>query len=176
LQDFVPDGLTLDDGLATAEAFDRQGVDALEGSAGLMSPKAESAVQYAGVSRRRALEDKLLHRVLPSPRPQAYFYDWARMLRSRVGCRVILVGGLRTVEVMEQAITEGVADFVSLARPLIREPDLVRQIEEGRRGGFACTSCNICLMHEGVHELRCWRKSNRDLAAHAWHRLSGGLS
>jgi 2,4-dienoyl-CoA reductase-like NADH-dependent reductase (Old Yellow Enzyme family) len=175
LRDFVAGGLPLDEGLATAEAFDAEGVDALEGSAGLMSPKAESAVQYAGVTRRRALEDKLLHRVVARPRPQAYFYDWARQLRERVRCRVILVGGLRTVEVMEQAIREGVADFVSLARPLIREPDLVRKIEHGKRGLVDCTSCNICLMHEGIHPLRCWRQTNRDLARHAWYRLSGKL-
>lgn len=175
LRDFVPSGLTLDDGLATAEAFDREGVDALEPSAGLMTPAAESAVQYAGVSRRRAVSDKLIHRAFATPRPDAYFYDWARLLRARVGCKVILVGGLRTVEVMERAVADGVADFVSLARPLIREPDLVVQIEQGRRGRFACTSCNICLMHEGVHGLRCWRKSNRDLAVHAFYRLSGRL-
>lgn len=175
LQDFVFGGLTLDEGLDTAQAFDREGVDALEGSAGLMSPAAESAVQYTGVTPRRALEDKLLHRVLKDPRPDAYFYDWARMLRRRVDCTVILVGGLRTVEIMEQAISDGVADFVSLARPLIREPELVRDIERGRRGRFACTSCNICLMHEGVHGLRCWRKSNRLLATHAFYRLTGRL-
>jgi 2,4-dienoyl-CoA reductase-like NADH-dependent reductase (Old Yellow Enzyme family) len=175
LMDFVPGGLPLDEGLATAEAFDREGVDAVEGSAGLMSPAAESAVQYTGVTRRRALEDKLFHRVLAAPRPDAYFYDWARMLKQRVSAPVILVGGLRTVEVMERAISEGVADFVSLARPLIREPDLVRQIEQGFRGRFACTSCNICLMHEGVHELRCWRTSNRALLVHAAYRLSGRL-
>jgi len=175
LSDFVPGGLTLAEGLATAEAFDREGVDAIEGSAGLMSPAAESAVQYAGVTRGRALQDKLLHRVLAKPRPDAYFYNNAQLLRDCVKCSVILVGGLRTVEVMERAITDDVADFVSLARPLIREPDLVRQIEQGRRGRFACTSCNICLMHEGVNGLRCWRKSNRDLATHAYYRLSGKL-
>jgi 2,4-dienoyl-CoA reductase-like NADH-dependent reductase (Old Yellow Enzyme family) len=176
LKDFVPGGLSLEEGLATAVAIDQEGVDAIEASAGLMSPAAESAVQYAAVSRRRALEDKLLHRLLAKPRPGAYFYEWAQMLRERVRCRVILVGGLRTVEVMEQAIVSGTADFVSLARPLIREPDLVAQIEQGRRGEFACTSCNICLMHEGVHQLRCWRTSNRALAEHAVHRLTGHLS
>ena len=88
---------------------------------------------------------------------------------------MILVGGLRSVDVIDRAITDGVADFVSLARPLIREPDLVAQIEQGRRGEFACTSCNICLMHEGVHQLRCWRTSNRALAEHAVQRLAGNL-
>ena len=175
LEDFAPGGLPVEEGLATAEAFDREGVDALEGSAGLMSPKAESAVQYAGVTRRRALEDKLFHRVLARPRPEAYFLEHARLLRERVRCTVILVGGLRTVEVMEGALREGVADFVSLARPLIREPDLVRKIEQGKRGLVECTSCNICLQHEGVHPLRCWRTSTKDLALHAWYRLSGKL-
>src|SRR4051812_30429251 len=56
------------------------------------------------------------------------------------------------------------ADFVSLARPLIREPDLVRKIERAWRGQAECVSCNICLMHEGAHGLKCWRKCNRDLA------------
>jgi 2,4-dienoyl-CoA reductase-like NADH-dependent reductase (Old Yellow Enzyme family) len=175
LHDFVSGGLTLEEGLATAELFDAEGVDAIEGSAGLMTEKAESAVQYAGVSRRRALQDKLLHRVLADPRPQAYFYEWARALRERVRCTVILVGGLRTVEVMERAIAEGVADFVSLARPLIREPDFVAQVAAGRREMARCTSCNICLMHEGVSGLKCWRERNRDLAVHAWYRLSGKL-
>jgi len=48
LRDFVPGGLTLDEGLSTAEALDRERVDALEGSAGLMSPAAESAVSTRG--------------------------------------------------------------------------------------------------------------------------------
>jgi 2,4-dienoyl-CoA reductase-like NADH-dependent reductase (Old Yellow Enzyme family) len=89
---------------------------------------------------------------------------------------VILVGGLRTIETMEDVIAHGDADFVSLARPLIREPDLVRQIERGRSGLVDCVSCNICLQHEGVHALRCWRASNGELLAHAWYRLSGKLA
>ena len=173
LKDFVPGGLELEEGMATAEVFDREGVDALEGSAGLMSPAAESAPRYVAVGPRRAIEDKLLHRVFKRPVAEAYFRGWAAELRRRVGCRVILVGGLRTTETMESAIADGVADFVSLARPFIREPDLVRQIEQGRRGLVNCVSCNICLMHEGVHGLKCWRTSNRDLAVHALYRLAG---
>ena len=57
--------------------------------------------------------------------PEATFADAARAVKARVDCPVILVGGLRTVETMESVVREGVADFVSLARPLIREPQLV---------------------------------------------------
>jgi 2,4-dienoyl-CoA reductase-like NADH-dependent reductase (Old Yellow Enzyme family) len=99
----------------------------------------------------------------------------ARRLKRAVQCPVIVVGGLRTVGYMEQVLREGVADFVSLGRPLIREPDLPNAIRAGRRGLVACTSCNICMMHEGVHPLRCWRTSSKLLAEHTYHRLTGKL-
>ena len=173
VQDFVPGGLSRDEGLATAVAFAAEGADAIEGSAGLMSPAAESAPRYVAVGPRRALEDKLLHRVFKRPVAEAYFAEWAAELRRRVSCKVILVGGLRTTETMERVIAEGQADFVSMARPFIREPDLVRKIEAGQRGLVECVSCNICLMHEGTHGLKCWRKSNRDLLVHAAYRVAG---
>ena len=37
---------------------------------------------------------------------------------------VMLVGGHRTPEVMAKLVEDGVADFISLSRPLIREPGL----------------------------------------------------
>ncbi|MFQ5914984.1 MAG: NADH:flavin oxidoreductase [Nitrospinota bacterium] len=175
VRDFVLGGLILEQGLSTAAALDRAGVNAIEVSAGLMSPKVESAVQYTALSRKRALQDNLLHRIFSKPRPEAYFREEACRVRERVGCPVILVGGLRTVETMESVIAEGVADFVSLARPFIREPDLVSKVERGKRGVVDCTSCNICIQHEGVHPLKCWRQSNKDLLIHAWHRLTGQL-
>jgi 2,4-dienoyl-CoA reductase-like NADH-dependent reductase (Old Yellow Enzyme family) len=175
LQDFVPDGLGLEEGMATAELFDGAGVDALEPSAGLMSPLAESARTYVGVTKRRAVEDGLVHRLFSEPVREAYFLDWARELRGRVGCKLILVGGLRTTQVMEGAVADGHADFISLARPFIREPDLVNQIAAGRRGLVDCVSCNICLMHDGRDTLRCWRTPKSELAKHAALRLTGQL-
>jgi 2,4-dienoyl-CoA reductase-like NADH-dependent reductase (Old Yellow Enzyme family) len=176
LEDFVEGGLSVTDGLRAARLLDAEGVDAIEGSAGLISPAAESARQYAGVTRKRALQDKLFHRVFSKPAPEAYFREHAKRLRSAVSCKVIIVGGLRSIEVMEDIVSSGDADFVSLARPLIREPDLVRKIEEGRIDIAACVSCNICMMHEGLHPLKCWRNSNRDLLEHALYRLAGKLN
>jgi 2,4-dienoyl-CoA reductase-like NADH-dependent reductase (Old Yellow Enzyme family) len=82
---------------------------------------------------------------------------------------------MRTTATMEQVVRDGDADFVALARPLIREPDLVRQLVQGRTGRVDCTSCNLCLLHEGHHTLRCWRTPRRRLAQHALFRLRGGL-
>jgi 2,4-dienoyl-CoA reductase-like NADH-dependent reductase (Old Yellow Enzyme family) len=175
MRDFVNGGLTLTDAIDTAQAIERDGVAAIEVSAGITSPRIETVQQYTGVTRRRAAEDKLVHRLLSRTPPQGYFVPEARALRPRVSCPVIICGGLRTIEYMETVLREEVADFVSLGRPLIREPELVKTVEQGRRGLVDCVSCNICLMHEGTHPLRCWRESNRLLAEHAFHRLSGRL-
>ena len=64
---------------------------------------------------------------------------------------------------------------MALARPLIREPELVRKLESGWRGRVECVSCNICLMHEDHHSLRCWRTPRRRLVEHAVYRLRGNF-
>ncbi|HRT96555.1 MAG TPA: NADH:flavin oxidoreductase, partial [Planctomycetota bacterium] len=38
----------------------------------------------------------------------------------------------------------GAADFVSLCRPLIREPELPRKLREGTSTRATCISCNCC--------------------------------
>ena len=175
MRDFVPSGLTLDDAIDTAQRLVDDGVAAIEVSAGITSPTIETVQTYTAVTKRRAAEDKLVHRLFARTPPEGYFAAEARALKPRVSCPVILCGGLRTVEFMEAVLADGVADFVSLGRPLIREPELVNTIAAGRQGLVDCVSCNICLMHEGTHSLRCWRKTNRLLLEHAFHRLTGRL-
>lgn len=175
IRDFVPNGLSIEEGIETAIALEKAGVDAIEVSAGITTSRVESALKYAGVSRKRAIEDKMVHRAFAKEVPGNYFVEDARRVRAAVKCPLIVVGGLRRVDAMESVIKDGVADFVSLGRPLIREPNLVRKIENGKRGEVDCVSCNICAMHVGIHPLKCWRKSNWDLLVHAWYRLTGRL-
>lgn len=176
MRDFIPGGLVLEDAVVTARLLQDSGVQAIEVSAGLTSPKIESVVQYAGLTRARALQDKLFHRVLAAPVGQAYFREIAAGLKRALAIPVILVGGVRSVELMDEIVGTGQADFISLARPLIREPHLVNDIIQGRRGRVDCTSCNICQWHDGHLPLRCWRVTNRRLAAHAFYRIAGRLS
>jgi 2,4-dienoyl-CoA reductase-like NADH-dependent reductase (Old Yellow Enzyme family) len=133
-----------------------------------------SIVPYVAVDTRRAVRDLLPHRLLKPPSPEGYFLPYARLARS-LPAKVVLVGGLRKTATMESVLAEGDADFVALARPLIREPELVRRLESGWRGQVACVSCNICLMHEDHHSLRCWRVPRRRLVEHAVYRLRGNF-
>jgi 2,4-dienoyl-CoA reductase-like NADH-dependent reductase (Old Yellow Enzyme family) len=173
--DAVPDGLVLEESVRRAGRLVEAGLDGIEVSCGIMRLATDSARQYVAVDRRRALEDLLVHRVLKEPAAEAYFMPWAQALRRSVDTTIIVVGGMRTTQTMDAVLASGDCDFVAMARPLIREPDLVAQLANGRTGRVDCTSCNICLMHEGHHSLRCWRKPRRRLLAHAVFRLSGGF-
>jgi 2,4-dienoyl-CoA reductase-like NADH-dependent reductase (Old Yellow Enzyme family) len=173
--DAVAGGLGLQETIPRARRLVAEGLDAVEVSCNVMRRATDSAKQYVAVDRRRAAEDWLPHRLYRPAAPEAYFVPWARALRSEVDTTIIAVGGLRRTQTMDRVLSAGDADFIALARPLIREPDLVGQIAGGRAGHVACTSCNLCLMHEGHHSLRCWRTPRRRLAAHAAYRLLGGF-
>jgi 2,4-dienoyl-CoA reductase-like NADH-dependent reductase (Old Yellow Enzyme family) len=175
LEDAVPGGMQLAEGVRRGGVLAGAGADALEVSCNAMRLPSDSAKGYVAVGPRRALGDLLLHRLMSSPHPEAYFLGPARLLRGRVSKPIILVGGLRIPATMEGIIERGDADFIALARPFIREPDLVVKLAEGRRGPVACTSCNLCLMHESHHSLRCWRTPRRRLWEHALYRLRGGF-
>jgi 2,4-dienoyl-CoA reductase-like NADH-dependent reductase (Old Yellow Enzyme family) len=174
-QDFVPgEGLDPETAVNGAVGLAGAGLDAIEVSANLMTDYVSASIQpYIAVDRRRAAEDLLVHRLWKEPEPEAYFLPFARALRKHTDIPIVLVGGLRRTETMERLIESEDTDFVSLARPLIREPDLVRQIEAGRTGLVDCVSCNICVMHEQRHGLRCWRTPKYRLFRHAFHRLTG---
>jgi 2,4-dienoyl-CoA reductase-like NADH-dependent reductase (Old Yellow Enzyme family) len=173
--DALPGGLDLDESVRRAGVLVDAGLDAVEVSGGLMQAPTDSAAAYVAVDRARAVQDLLIHRIFSPPGSEAYFRPWADALRSAVATKIILVGGMRTTWMMRDVLTSGSADFVAMARPLIREPDLVRQIAEGREGRVDCTSCNLCLVHEGHHSLRCWRTPRRRLLQHARYRLTGGF-
>jgi 2,4-dienoyl-CoA reductase-like NADH-dependent reductase (Old Yellow Enzyme family) len=175
LQDAVPGGMRLSEGVRRGEVLAAHGVDALEVSCNAMRLPSDSAKEYVAVGRSRAFGDLLFHRLLSPPHPEAYFLEPARELRKRFSNPIILVGGIRIPATMEGIVERGEADFIAMARPFIREPDLVVRLDAGRRGPVTCTSCNLCLMHESHHSLRCWRVPRRRLWEHAMYRLRGGF-
>lgn len=166
LADAVPGGLDLAEGLDHARALAAAGIDALEVTYGIMASYKQNIRPYVGVGIGRALADLMPHRLFEPASPEAYYRDFARAAKAEVPIPVILVGGLRSTDVMADVIASGDADFLALARPFVREPDLARQIMQGRRGPVACVSCNLCLAHEGIDPLQCWRTPAR-LARHA---------
>ena len=80
---------------------------------------------------------------------EAYFAEFALALAETADVPVILVGGHRSVENMEKVLNAGTVDFLSLSRPLIREPDLPNRWMCGDRKPSECSSCNMCYRAPG---------------------------
>jgi len=126
--DFLEGGLTEADALAACRLLDRAGVDAIELSGGHIQPG----------PLRCARPGKI------TPETEGYYRETARRLKPSLRCPLILVGGIRSLDTAERFLAEGVADYVSLCRPLVAEPDLVRRWERGDRRPSRCVSDNRC--------------------------------
>lgn len=67
-----------------------------------------------------------------------------RMRPALTSTRLMVVGGMRSVGYMEMAVASGAADFISMSRPFIRDPFLVKKIREKKIDRVSCVSCNRC--------------------------------
>ena len=75
-----------------------------------------------------------------------YNIEAAKMIKPVLGkTPLFLVGGLRQVAEMEDVLEKKYADCISMSRPFIREPFIVKKIKEGNATAVACVSCNRCL-------------------------------
>ena len=77
---------------------------------------------------------------------EGYNLDAAKLIKPVIGkIPLLVVGGLRRVAHMEEIIKKRFADFISMSRPLIREPNIVNRIRVGGSDEVSCVSCNKCL-------------------------------
>jgi 2,4-dienoyl-CoA reductase-like NADH-dependent reductase (Old Yellow Enzyme family) len=124
IQDDGEEGLSLSEGLDTVRHMVREGIDGIEisaniGRAAIMAPK-------KGEPER------------------AYFRDRTAAVKRTVDVPVILVGGVRSLEMAQNIVDSGDADLISMCRPFIREPDLVARWGRGDTSPAKCISCFKC--------------------------------
>ncbi len=92
------------------------------------------------------------------PFSEGYNLDASAMVKQAVSLPVITVGGMRTKRFMEEAIVAKKTDFVSMARPLIREPNLPNKFKNGITESASCVSCNQCVVASDTRSIRCYYK------------------
>jgi 2,4-dienoyl-CoA reductase-like NADH-dependent reductase (Old Yellow Enzyme family) len=136
--DGVEGGLSLEEGLQVVAALESMGLDAVEISGGIGG--ASSSSTRKGI---RSEED------------EGYFRPWAHEARKVTRLPMILVGGFRSRSVMEEVLASGDADFISLCRPLICEPDLPRRMRLGQQERSSCISANLCWAEKDGEGIAC---------------------
>ncbi len=78
------------------------------------------------------------------PFEEAFFLPYARQFRAALDLPLILLGGIDRLDTMQRAMSEGF-EFVAMARALLREPDLVNRLRDGRSTESLCIHCNKCM-------------------------------
>ena len=127
-QDFIENGLSAEESLQAAKMLAAEGIDAVELSGGILSSPKLSPSRLG----------------IKSEDQEAYFQDDARKFKSQIDVPLILVGGNRSFKVAEGLVQDGVADYISMSRPFIREPDLINRWKSGNLSKAACVSDNMC--------------------------------
>jgi 2,4-dienoyl-CoA reductase-like NADH-dependent reductase (Old Yellow Enzyme family) len=145
-RDFLEGGVDIAEGCEIARVFEQAGVAAIEVSGGMWE---------AG---RKTSQTRITN-----PEREAYFREEAKTVKQSVSIPVIEVGGVRSPEIAGEILASGDADFVSMSRPLVSEPDLPNKWAAGDRKRTDCVSCNRCLdaITKG-EELRCVYKERQE--------------
>lgn len=135
--DFVEGGLSPHESLKIALRLESLGIDAVEISGGMY----ESGNMTARLN-------------IKNPEEEAYFRKASALFKSELKIPVILVGGIRSVQVAEDVLQKNEADLIAMSRPLIREPDLPNKFRDGKEKAD-CISCNGCMKFIKLDMVKC---------------------
>ncbi len=164
LHDGFARGLTLNEAIHIAGAYEKAGASALIGSCGFTS-KTPLFMLRGKVPIKEFMESetnlfmkfglfsfgKLF--VQHFPFTETFLLDDAKKLRAAVTLPLGLIGGVCSLNNMETAMQEGF-DFVQIGRATIRDADFVNKLETGIITRSDCDHCNRCvgeMAKGGVH-------------------------
>ena len=119
--DFTYGGLEEDESIAICKRLAAEGIDSIEVSG--------NGTSVSGI------------------RPhvnEGYFAEFAARLADEVSTPVIVVGGIRSREKMEELLNSTNIALLSLSRPLLREPNFPNLLKDGEADESKCVSCNAC--------------------------------
>jgi len=131
--DFLGQGLSIEESVEMARVLETDGLDGLEVSGGMSEAGLGSV--WKGIR---------------PPEDEGYFVDSAARIKAALKIPVFGLGGFRTFGMMERAVEQGKVDLISLSRPLIREPGLVKKFRLGEAQKSGCVSCNKCFNPRGI--------------------------
>ena len=133
-QDFLGKGkgLALEEGVEIAKHLVDIGFDAIEPTSGRTSLRITNNKSFPSV-------------IFSSPDDGNYYLPNAKALKPVMkDCPLILMGGIRDPISADKFLEEKTADFISMCRPFIYEPDLANRWKSGDLSPSLCTNCNAC--------------------------------
>jgi len=140
--DKTAEGIKPEEGVVMAQMMAEMGFDGIEVSCGILEDV--GSVAYG-------------HGTYGTDPPQAYNREVAKAIKSKVKVPVFVVGGITDPAVMEDIVTNGDADYLSMSRGLVADPNFPKRLEEGNLKPAVCIHCNLCYGYILTEPLRCYQ-------------------
>ncbi len=170
--DFRKNGMRIEESHEIAKMLQQSGCDAIEVSCGVMEDglcmsRGPEVPEDALLAYSPSLRDQspwikkmlkpFIRFIFPARKPiRNYNLSAAERIKNAVDIPVIVVGGIRNKNDIDDIIDNTKADMVSMSRPFIIEPDIVKKLEDGTQDESRCIDCNYCLIAAQVNSLRCY--------------------
>ncbi len=133
--DLVEDGSTWDEVVALAVELQKAGVTMLNNGIGWHEARVPTIAMSV---------------------PRGAFRWVTRRLRREVKVPVVATNRINTPELAEELLREGDADLVSMARPLLADPELVLKAKQGRSDRInTCVACNQACLDQVFENRTC---------------------
>ncbi|WP_337174228.1 NADH:flavin oxidoreductase [Paludisphaera sp.] len=180
-------GNVLEDSVRVCQWLEEDGVDALHVSTGSIFPHPRSPAGDFPIDVASEVYGRMLYsgvrggfnqRVFSARlgiAPRLFRWWWRRRrgpiieginaahcaeIKAHVSIPVLLNGGIQRASLAARVIREGIADGVTIARPLIANNDLPKHWEAGLdQPPRPCTFCNKCLLNALANPLGCYELS-----------------
>lgn len=136
--DFQKGGFSFDDCLRVIEMLNEEGLDMLEISGGNYEQP-----RLMGID---GLEPVFEEKVRESTRArEAYFFDYAVAARQVAKMPLMVTGGFRSAQGINEALSDGDVDVIGLARPLCVDPDFPAKVLSAQLEGAPDVDTNLRL-------------------------------
>jgi 2,4-dienoyl-CoA reductase-like NADH-dependent reductase (Old Yellow Enzyme family) len=107
--DFQKGAFTQEESLEVIKALDKASIDLIEISGGTY----ESSAMMGNI---KAMKESTQKR-------EAYFIEFSRLAKTSIKCPIMLTGGFRTKQGMQEALQSGATDLIGLGRSVVLDPN-----------------------------------------------------
>ena len=124
--DFQKGGFAADDSIIVAKMLENAGVDIIEISGGTYEQPKLIGVDDLTINPERSEQRKE-----STIAREAYFLEYAKDIRKAVSLPLMVTGGFRTKEGIEDALQSNICQIIGIGRPLCVDPYCIKKMIEG---------------------------------------------
>ena len=138
--DFQKGGFAADDSIIVAKMLESAGVDIIEISGGTYEQPKLIGVDDLTINPERSEQRKE-----STIAREAYFLEYAKDIRKAVSLPLMVTGGFRTKEGIEDALKSNICQIIGIGRPLCADPYCVKKMIAGELEILPCFEKTLSL-------------------------------